>query len=115
MADAERIDEAFQRNLPPRLDRFVEIADRNLAVTLDLLEIDLLVALAEREDVGRLLDPALLVEQHDLLLAEAFDVEGAARHEMPQVFHALERTGELAGAVGAGALLAAGNHLADHV
>ena len=37
---------------------------------------------SQREDVGRLVDPALLVEQLDLLLAQAVDVEGAARHEM---------------------------------
>ena len=98
-----------------RLDRLIEIADRGFAVALDLLELDLLVARLEREDVGRLLDPAVLVEQLDLLLAEAFDVEGAARDEMHQVLGALERTGELAGAMGARALLAAGDHLAHHI
>ena len=43
----------------------------------------------EREDVGRLLDPALLEEQLDLLLAQPLDVEGAARDEMPQVLDLL--------------------------
>src|ERR1700710_2417582 len=105
MADAERIDEKLQRNIAPRLDRAVEIADRDFTVALDLLEIDPLVALLEREDVGRLPDPFVFVEQLDLLLAEPFDVEGAARHEMPQVFLALKRAGEFAGAMGARALL----------
>ena len=41
VADAERIDEALQRNLAPRLDRLEQIADRGLAVALDLLELDL--------------------------------------------------------------------------
>ena len=58
MADAERIDEALQRDLAPRLDRPKRLRDRGFAVALDLLELDLLVARCEREDVGRLLDPA---------------------------------------------------------
>src|SRR5262249_17100793 len=52
----------------------------------------------EREDVGRLLDPALLEEQRDLLLSQPFDVEGAAGGEMLQMLDFLRRGGELAGA-----------------
>ena len=70
---------------------------------------------SKREDVGRLLHPFFLEEQLDLLLAQAFDVEGAARAEQLQVLDLLERAGKLAGAAGAGALLAGRGLLAHHV
>src|SRR5262249_2790516 len=107
--------EALERDLATRRDRAEQVSDRRLAVALDLLEPDPVVARFEREDVGRLLDPALLEEEHELLLAEPVDVEGAARHEMPQMLDLLERTGKLAGAVGAHALLAAGDRFAHHL
>ena len=66
----------------------------------------LLVALLQREDVGRLLDQPFSKKQLDLFLAQPLDIEGAARHEMPQVLGPLERAGELAGAAGDDALLA---------
>src|SRR6202012_33163 len=66
----------------------------------------LAVARLEREDVGRLLDPAALEEHLDLLVAEPLDVEGAARGEVLQVLDALERARELARAAEAHALLA---------
>ena len=62
----------------------------------------------------RLLDPALLEEIVDLLLAQPLDVEGAARHEMLQVLGPLERAGELARAAEAHALLARRIDLAHH-
>ena len=71
----------------------------------------------EREDVGRRLDRqvlALLVEILDLLLAEAFDVEGGARDEMAEMLLALERTGELAGAAAHDPLPAGRRLLAHH-
>ncbi len=74
-----------------------------------------LIALLEREDIGRLLDPALLVEKLDLLFAQPVDIEGAARHEMAQMLDLLEGTGKLAGAMGAHTLLTAGDDLAHHV
>jgi hypothetical protein len=54
-----------------------QLAYRHLAVALQLLEPDGPVARLQREDVGRLLDPALLEEELDLLLAEPVDIEGA--------------------------------------
>ena len=80
-----------------------------------LLQLDLAVARRQREDIGRLLHPSLLEEEFDLLLAEAVDVEGAARGEQFQVLDLLVGTGELAGAAGASALLAGGGLLAHHV
>src|SRR5262249_1865181 len=115
MADAQRIDETLERDLAARGDRTEQVGHGGFAIALDLLELDPLVAFFEHEDVGRLLDPALLEEEHDLLLAEPVDVEGAPRHEVPQVLDLLERTGELAGAMGAHALLAAGDRLAHHL
>src|SRR6266511_2520597 len=114
MPHAERIDEALQGDLAPRPDRIEQIADRHFAKTFLLLQPDLRVARLEREDVGRLLHPASLEEQHDLLLAQPFDVEGAAGDEMFQMLDLLRRTGELAGTVRARALLAAGYGLAHH-
>src|SRR5262249_44258158 len=98
MTHAERIDEALKRNPAPRLDRAEQIAHRGLAVTLDLLKLEFVVALRQRENVGGLLHPALVEEILQLLLTEPVDVEGAARHEQPQMLDLLEGTGELAGA-----------------
>src|SRR5262249_59918115 len=95
---AERIDEAFQRDLVPRCDGSEQIAHRQLAVSLHILQLELGVAFLEGEDVGRLLDPALLEEQLDLLVAQALDVEGATRGEMLQVLDLLVGAGELAAA-----------------
>src|SRR5712691_5882850 len=97
MAHAERVDEPFERDVAPRLDRAEQVAHRQFAETFDLLQLDFRVARFEREDVGRLLDPTLLEEQFDLLLAEPLYIEGAARDEMLEVLDLLIRTGELAG------------------
>ena len=72
------------------------------------------IARFEREDVARLLDPALLEEQLDLLLAQPLDVEGAARDEMLQVLDLLIRAGELAGAACDHPLTAGRGGLAHH-
>ena len=61
------------------------------------------------------LTQSLLVEQLDLLVAEPVDVEGAARHEVLEMLDGLIRAGELAGAMQARALGAAGDDLAHHV
>jgi hypothetical protein len=74
MAHAERIEEAFERNLAPLFDGRKQIAHRGFAVTFLSLELDRPVACRQCEDISRLLDPALLEEELDLLLAEAFDV-----------------------------------------
>src|SRR5215475_6052251 len=114
MTHAERVNETLQRDLAPRPDRVEQVADRHLAETFLLLEPDLGVTRFEREDVGRLRDPALLEEQRNLLLTQPFDVEGAARDEMLQVLDFLMRTGELAGAARNRPFLAACGRLAHH-
>ena len=106
MADAERVDEPLQRNFAPRLDGAEQVAHRGLAESLDLFEMDFAVALLQREDIGGLLDPSLLVEQLDLLLAEAVDIEGAARHEVLEMLDGLIGTGKFAGAARDSAFLA---------
>ena len=70
MADAERINEALQRDLAARRDGGEQVAHRGLAKAFDLFEMDFLVALLQRENIRRLPDPLLLVEQLDLLLAQ---------------------------------------------
>src|SRR5712691_2355587 len=106
MAHAEGIDEALERNLAPGRDRAEQVAHRELAEALLLLELDLGVARFEGENVGGLLDPALLEKELDLLLAQALDVEGAAGDEMLEVLDLLIRAGELSGATRDRALLA---------
>src|SRR5947199_8902864 len=86
---AEREEETLERNLAACRDRGEEIAHRDLAKALDLLEPDRDVSFRERKKIGRLLDPALFEEQRDLLLAESLDVERAAGHEMPQMLDLL--------------------------
>src|SRR5690349_19593308 len=113
MTHAERVDEALERNRPPRLDRREEIADRCLAIALDLLEFQFVVAILQGEDIGGLPHPLLVEEILQLLLPKAVDVEGAPRHEQLQMLDLLERTGELARAAGARALLA-GRRLLAH-
>src|SRR6201988_1360365 len=115
MAHTQRIDEALQRDVAAILDRGKEIAHRGLAVAFDVLQLEFVVALRQREDVGALFYKTLVEEILQLLLAEAVDVERPSRHEQLQVLDLLERTGELAGAAGARALLARGGLLAHHV
>ena len=52
----------------------------------------------QREDVGRRLDQAVVVEGLDVLLAETFDVEGVARDEMLEPLDPLRRADQPAGA-----------------
>src|SRR5881392_307875 len=54
-------------------------------------------------------------KKNSMLLAEPFDIEGAARGEQFQVLDLLVRTGELAGAAGASAFLASRGFLAHHI
>src|SRR6185437_4528161 len=90
LAHAERKDKAFERNGPTAFDCGEQVAHRGFAVTFDLLELYPLVALRQREDIGRLLDPALFKKELDLLFAEPVDVEGAPRGEQFQVLDLLE-------------------------
>src|SRR3954471_8958847 len=115
MAHAKRIDEAFQCDGPPLLDRSEQIAHRSLAIAFDVLQLDPAVARRQREDIGRLLDPALLEEERDLLFAEPIDVEGAARGEQFQMFDLLVGAGKLAAAAGPRALLAGRGFLAHYI
>ena len=73
------------------------------------------IALAQRENIGRLLDPPLLVEKGDLLFAETVDIESAARYEVFKVAERLIWAGEFSGAAGTRSLRAARNGLAHNV
>src|SRR5262249_56429588 len=94
MTHAERVDEAPERDLPPRCDRMEQVADRQCAEPFLLLELDFRIARFEREDVGGLLDPALLEEQRDLLFAQPLDVEGPAGDRMLQMLSFLRTAGD---------------------
>src|SRR6185369_16415956 len=54
--------------------------------------------LRETEDVGRLLQQALLEQRFDVDAAEALDIETGAGHEIAQAFHSLRRADQAAGA-----------------
>src|SRR5215831_17778714 len=114
MTHAERVDEPLERDFTPRSDRVEQVADRNFAETFMLLQLDLRIALLKREDVGRLLYPALLKEQRDLLFPQPVDIERAAGDEMLQMLNFLRRTGKLASAAGNHALLTTGRRVAHH-
>ena len=64
MPDAERIDEAVERDLPPRIDRGEQIGGARRAPALAVLKLVLRPAVApgEREDVGRRLDQLVVIE-----------------------------------------------------
>src|SRR5260370_19478415 len=100
MAHAERVDETFKRNFARRRAGIEQVAHRDFAEALLLLEPDLVVARFQRKNVGRLLDPTMLEEQGDLLLAQPLDIERAARDEVPQMLDLLMRAGEFAAAMG---------------
>ena len=95
--------------LASRLDGAEQIAHRGFAESFHVFEANFVVgplkhkfpiALAQRENIGRLLDPPLLVEKGDLLFAETVDIEGAARYEVFKVAERLIWAGEFAGAAG---------------
>src|SRR5262249_2552199 len=111
MTHAKRVDEALERDLAPRRDRMEQVADRQYAEPFLLLELDFRIARFEHEDVGGLLDPALLEEQRDLLFAQPLDVEGPAGDEMLQMLDLLRRAGELAGAARDRPFLAGGGRI----
>src|SRR5262249_3533126 len=96
LRDAERVDEAVECYRAPLLDRGDQALDRFLAPALALL--DLPGAAMEPEHVARGLEQAVGVEGLDVLPAQAFDVEAAARHEMAQPLDDLRLAGEAPGA-----------------
>ena len=101
---------AILRRASMALNRFsIDLAPKPFLFGEPLVLGQARVALLQREDVGRLHDAALVVEQLDLLLAEPLDVEGVARDEMLEPLLGLRRADEAAGAaahhVGAARLL----------
>ena len=81
------------------LNRFsIDLAPKPFLLGQPLVLGQARIALLQREDVGRLHDAALVVEQLDLLLAQPLDVEGVARHEMLEALLGLGRADEPAGA-----------------
>ena len=96
MADAEAEQEARAVGLTLGLDRGEEIVDRLLLPALAAEQLGAMVA--EAEDVGGRVQPAKLDELGDALFAQPFDVERAARHEMPQPLESLRRADQAAGA-----------------
>src|SRR5215831_5788616 len=76
---------------------------------------DLVIARLQREYIGRLPHPFPLIEKLDLLLAQPLNVEGAAGHEMLEMFHGLKRTRELAAAAGDRPLLSGCGLIAHHL
>ena len=98
-ADAERVDEAVERHLAPRLDRLLELFHLSLGPERQLLELRQTLRIPrEAENIGGLLDQAGLEELRHLLAAEALDVEGVAADEVAQPLGDLRRADQPAGA-----------------
>src|SRR3546814_8916501 len=89
LANPERVDEAVERDIAPRLDRSQEFRHRLLAPAFALL--DLLPPVAQPEDVGRSGNQPVGEEGLNVLGAQPLDVEGIAADEMPQAFQRLRR------------------------
>ena len=104
MADAERVQEAPQRNLAARVDRVEELLHRHRAEAVDVLQLGerIRLPLLQRKDIGRRADLQRRVlgveEELDLLLAEPFYVERIAGDEMPDALDRLRRADQPAGA-----------------
>ena len=98
MADAERVDQPVERDAPLLGDGGEEVAGRLLAPAVAGAQVRPVPRL-QREDVGRLADPALGEEGLDRLGAQSLDVEGAAADEMPELLHRLRRADQVAGAI----------------
>src|SRR5690606_15149742 len=99
-------------------DRIEKLSRRNLSIALAIPELAEIggVAPCQREDIGRRANAEFLViiERLDLLLAEAIDIESPERHEVLQMFLALERAGEFARAAAHDALAAARRLVTHH-
>src|SRR3954447_17298585 len=98
MRDAERVDEARERDRAARVDRREEILHARLAPALALFEPQLAVPPREGEDILRRPHESFVVELIDALRAEPFDVEGVARDEMLEALARLRRADQPAGA-----------------
>src|SRR5690606_27132339 len=102
MADTKGIEEPAQRNGTARVDGLIELAHRYGTEAIDLLQLAqrFLLALLQREDIGRRADRqrriVYIEEELDLLFAQALDVEGVARDEVADAFDRLCRAYETA-------------------
>src|SRR3954454_8229520 len=116
MRDAERVDEARERDRAARVDRREEILHARLTPALALFQSQLAVAALEGEDVLGRADDTLVIELIDALRAEPLDVEGVARDEMLEALARLRRADQPAGAAPHRILLARARiDLADRV
>src|ERR1700730_5766920 len=88
LGNAERVDEALERNPPALVDRRHQIASAEVAPALALGD----HRRVEPEDVAWLADQPILPKRGDVLFTEPVDVEAIARHEMLQPFDGLRRT-----------------------
>src|SRR5271166_2469971 len=85
----QRENKALKWNFTPRVDCLEQVAHRGWAEALLFLKLNLGIAVFERKDVRGLDDPALLIEQSDLFLAEPLDINSPARHEVTQLLRTL--------------------------
>src|SRR6516165_7590763 len=94
LRDAERVDEALERDPPTLVDCRLQIAGTEIAPALALGD-DVGI---ESEDVTRLLDQPILPEGGDVLFTEALDVKAVARDKMPEALDGLRGADQPAGA-----------------
>src|SRR3546814_6388892 len=110
MANAKGEDKTVEADGATLLDGTHQVVHRGVAVAVFLAQVGGML-LRQPEDVGRLADPAPVVEGGDLLLADALDVEGIARDEMAPALHGLGRAADHAAAASPHILRAAGIRL----
>src|ERR1700722_6453210 len=100
VADSKRIEEAVERNRPPRVDGVEQVAGRSLAESLPLAQRRAALAIArlQGENVCRRADQTFGEKELDQFFAQSLDVEGVAGREMLETFDRLRWTDERAGA-----------------
>ena len=98
MPDAEREDEALERNRAPRFDGREKIGGglRAPALLLGQLRRRAAVARLQRENVGGRANAAFLEKRLDVFFAKALDIEGEPRHEMTKPLNHLRGADEAA-------------------
>ena len=94
LRDAERVDEAVERDAAALVDRRDQLVGADLAPALALRD----HLGVEPEDVAGAADQPVLPERGDVLLAEPLDVEAVARDEMLQPLDRLRRADQPAAA-----------------
>src|SRR6185312_10801309 len=94
LRNPEGKDEAVEADMTPRVDGLFEMSRAQFAPAFAFGDF----VVVEPENIGGRADQLFFPERGDVLFAEAFDVEGVARHEMDEAFDGLRAADQAAGA-----------------